>query len=212
MKPSFTVNILEDTTGPLLAGLSKIASHSETRLEMARRCVALTQGHVEGLGENKRGWPTTGFYKAVAKDGVASEQESYGFAITADHPIKPGAMRQRFHGGTINMKDKLLTIPARAEFYGHSPTEFTNLRFVLFASGAKALVIGKGGVGKVDFETGREKNVRGAGARAALMVAYWLKESVTQTGNANGMPKPQEYLDTCTNVLMKAVEDLRGGA
>jgi hypothetical protein len=99
------------------------------------------------------------------------------------------------------MKDKMLTIPARQEFYGHSATEFTNLRLAVFKSGTLALVVGKKGVGRVDFATGREKNVRGAGARAQSMVAYWLKKEVTQNEDKSVIPEAQEYADRCTESL-----------
>lgn len=137
--------------------------------------------------------------------------------MAIDNPERPGAFAFRHRcwvngTGTINMKDKLLTIPARAEFYGQKATNFTNLRFVMFSSGAKALVIGKGGVGRVDFATGMEHSVRGAGRRTAMMVAYWLVESVTQRGEYPVIPSRKDYASTVMLVLVKAYVMLRRAA
>lgn len=209
MSATITVNITKDTASAMLEGVSRIASHPEVKAEMARRCVELTSSHVSGLSPNKQGWPSTGFYKAVAEN-VKSEDRGDGFSVLVDHPEKHGAMKQRYYGGTIHMKDKLLTIPARQEFYGRKATDFTNLRFIMFASGAKALAVGTGGTGRVDFSTGIEHGVRGAGKKAVGVVAYWLKESVDQEGDKGVIPTEQQYQNQCVNVLLSAVEQLKG--
>jgi hypothetical protein len=200
--PDIAVTITSDTASPTLRKLSAIFVQGSPALridlmqDLGRTCVGLSQRHVLANGTNKQNWPTTGFYKLVAQDGIDYELASdVEFVVRIDHPTKSGAMRQRYYGGDIHAKDKLLTIPAREEFYGHSPTEFTNLRFVQFASGAKAFVIGKGGVGKVDFETGTEHRVHGAGARAQCMVAYWLRDSVHQEPDNAVIPSAQDYSD-----------------
>ena len=200
-----SITIPSDTATPALRKLSAIFSKGTPALridlmqDLGSTCVELSKRHVLENGTNKQGWPTTGFYKAVAQGGIDYEiVDDTSFVVMIDHPTKPGAMRQRYHGGDINAKDKLLTIPARAEFYGHSPTEFTNLRFVQFASGAMAFVIGKGGVGRVNFQTGTEHRVHGAGARQQAMVAYWLRDSVHQEPDASVVPDAQDY----TNAVM----------
>lgn len=209
MSATMTVNVLKDTATPMLHDITLIASHPETRAEMARRCVELTSNHVAALGPNKQGWPSTGFYKAVA--GNVKSVDSQGeFSVLVDHPQKRGSMRQRYHGGTIHMKDKLLTIPARQEFSGRKATDFSDLRFVMFASETKALVIGKKGAGLVNFATGKSSNPRGAGARERGMVAYWLKEEVTQDADHGVIPTEQQYQNQCINVLLSAVEQLKG--
>jgi hypothetical protein len=201
MSAAVTVTVLKDNATPAMAELSKFATASSVRARMMTACIDLTKEHVAALGPNKQGWPTTNFYKTVAEEGTDGLLTSDGFVVRVDHPNKPGSMRQRFYGGTIRMKDKMLTIPARAEFYGRTATEFTNLRLAVFGSGTLALVVGKGGVGRVNFATGQEKSVRGAGKRAESMVAYWLKESVDQDPDAGVIPDEQTYADTCVENL-----------
>jgi hypothetical protein len=156
MTSPLVITIPLDTATPTLRAIAALANSTTAQNKMAGACATLTRTHIAALGPNKNGWPSTGFYKEVASSGIKTQVASGSFTITIEHPRKPGAMAQRYYGGPIDAKDHLLSIPARAEFYGHSPTEFTNLRFVMFKSGAMAFVIGNRGVGRVNFETGTE--------------------------------------------------------
>lgn len=193
MSVAFTVKILKDEVTPAMEELSRFATSQTVKNRMAEACVRLTRSHLLANGTNKQNWPTTGFYPAVARDGVTATQTANGFDIAIDHPEKPGAMRQRFYGGVINMKDKLLTIPARQEFYGHGAREFSNLRFGMFrTTGTKFLYIAPGGTSRVSAKTGRT-TTKGTGARAAMMIAYWLKESVEQDADPDVIPTEDDY-------------------
>ena len=207
-----TIEITHDGATPFLRDIRRIASDPEVMRGAMGACVDLTQNYIRSLPTNRRGWPSTGFYEKGAQ-GTHGEITGDGFQILIDNEDAPGAMRFRHYcyvngSGTITMKDKLLTIPARQEFYGKKATDFDNLRFVMFKSGAKALVIGKGGTGIVDFATGRSKTVRGAGARTAMMIAFWLVESVTQTADHDVIPNGQAYIDTVKNIYMTAYRQL----
>lgn len=212
--PDIQVSIIKDSASPALIRLAAVFSKGSPGLridimqDLADKCVRHTKQHVLANGTNKQNWPSTHFYRAVAQNGIDYQVVSdESFMVSIDHPDKPGSMRQRYHGGDIRAGDKLLTIPARAEFYGHSATEFTNLRFVQFASGAKALVIGAGGVGRVDFATGTERSVRGAGARSQAMVAYWLRDSVHQDEDESVVPTEQEYMEVCRFRLFQILDN-----
>ena len=206
-----TTTVLQDTGTKLVRNLIRIASIENVRIAAMLACVELTRNFIHRLPPNKRGWPSTQFWQGVQVSGSPTPG---GFELAIDNPERPGAFAFRHRcwvngTGTINMKDKLLTIPARSEFYGQKATNFTNLRFVMFRSGAKALVIGKGGVGRVDFATGMEHSVRGAGRRTAMMVAYWLVESVTQRGKYPVIPDRQDYIDRVMAVLLAQLVELR---
>lgn len=203
------------TIGVEIEGLEQAqaaAQDAATRTRLAflqdavgQACAKLTRDHLNSLGPNKRGWPSSGFYEGAAR-GVDWEPTATGVRVNADNEKVPGALRQRLHGGTIRMKDHLLSIPARPEFKGHSPTEFTNLRFVLFrTTGSMAYVVGEGGAGHVDFATGLERNVKGAGTRAAGVVAYWLRESVDQRPDPGVLPSDQEYVQAAVGAVHKAI-------
>lgn len=187
------VRITKDTATPAIKRLRQALTPTSIKRVVGATCLRLLQGHLRAKGPNKRGWPSTGFYEASARNSNWDETPE-GVSLTADHPEKPGSLRQRYHGGTIRMKDKMLAIPARAEFAARSPTEFTNLRLAVFRGGSVALVVGKGGVGRVDFSTGRERNVKGAGARSEAMVAFWLKEEVNQDADPTVIPTNEQFI------------------
>jgi len=195
-----------DTATPELTALAQSLQVDRIRRAVATSCVQLTKDYLNNLPPNRRGWPSTGFYHGAAL-GTTWESTPEGIAILIDNENAPGAMKFRFHGGTISMKDKLLTIPARAEFYGHRAGEFSNLRFVMFKSGAKALVIGTGGTDRLNamtWKTGRGTRT-GTGARTAMMIAYWLVESVTQDGNPDVVPSQDAYKETAIQAVVELI-------
>jgi len=170
-----------------------------------------TKQYIRSLPPNEMGWPSQGFYGSAA-GGTSYATNPGGFVISIDNPKAPGAMRYKYNKGqdgrtTIHMRNKLLTIPARQEFYGHSAGEYANLQFGMFKSGTKFLYIGQGGADRVNFATGKShSNQRGIGARASMMIAYWLKESVEQDAMPEVIPSPEEYTQKCTEAIEMFME------
>lgn len=196
-----TVSAVDNAT-PALEQAMRSIIQSRVQRAVGTACAVLTRNHLLAMPPNRNGWPSTGFWQGCAR-GTDWSSTNDGVVISVDNAEKPGAARYQYQGGTINMKDKLLTIPARAEAYGVKATDFDNLRFAMFKSGAKALVIGKGGTGLVDFRTGRSKAVRGSGARSALMVMYWLVPSVSKDANPDVLPSNEEYVGTAKGVVLE---------
>jgi hypothetical protein len=206
---TYSVTVTRDEATAAILRLKAAITLPKLQDAVGTRLKRLTQDHLRSLPNNAQGWPSSGFWEGAAR-GTGWEPASEGIIVTVDNREHPGAMRFRFNGGvdgdiTINMKDKLLTIPARAEFYGFRATGFTNLKFVMFKSGAKALVIGTGGAGKVNFETGNESDVKGAGARSAGVVAFWLVESVTQKANPRIVPSGEQYVAEAKRAVMDLI-------
>jgi len=213
MSVKVSITVSGGSFGGVAAALKLLSKSSFARTRMMMESENLTRQHIMDNGTNKQGWPSTGFWKAVAAGGIVSGQTPDGFEITIDHPKNPGAVNQRYYGGTITAKDKLLTIPARQEFYGHSAREFSNLRFGMFKGGTKFLYVGQGGT-EQDQNWGTNKQVkwqrkRGLGARAAMMIAYWLKDSVTQKPNFDIIPAEEDYIAVCHTALGLAAEEVR---
>ena len=198
-------SIGKDDATPAIAELKGALTAERIKRAVATSTVKLTKDYLNKLPPNKRGWISSGFYKDAAK-GTTFDFTDTGVLIQIENENALGAMRFRYHGGTITAKNVAnLAIPAREEFYGHSPTEFNNLRFVMFASGAKALVIGKGGTERVNsntWQSGRGTS-KGTGARTAMMIAYWLVPSVTQQGNKNVIPSNDAYVDTAKQSIIE---------
>lgn len=202
----FKIDVTKDTASAGVSDLVKALASNALKRHVGAAATVFTQAHLRSLLGNKNGWPSQDFYGKAAR-GTEFVTTEDGIRISVENEDAPGAMRHQYNRGqegktTITATNRLLTIPARAEFYGHRAGEFTNLRFVQFASGAKALVIGKGGSELVNFSTGNSTS-RGIGARSAMMVAYWLKDEVTQDAKPEVLPGKDDYLQ----VIQVALED-----
>ena len=200
------ISVVRDTASPGVAKLVQALASNALRRHVGQASTVFTQAHLRSLLGNKQGWPSQNFYDKAAR-GTYYETTEDGVRISVDNEDAPGAMKHQYNHGvagktTITSTGKLLTIPARAEFYGHRAGEFANLRFVMFRSGAKALVIGTGGAERVNFSTGTSSQ-KGIGARSAMMVAYWLKDSVVQDAKPEVLPTKDQYL----RVIGAAIED-----
>lgn len=187
---------------------SKVAARlRDAQRTIGTALVRLIQQHFRGLPPNKMGWPSTGFWAGAARGVGWDRGEGGTVVIYADNEEHPGAVRQLYYGGTIRAKDKKLTIPARAEFYGHRAGEFDNLKVVVFGNtGTAALVVGPGGTGLVDFSTGRSRIRTATGVRAAGVVAYWLKDEVTQPPHPEVLPTDGQIADAA---IVAVAEQLR---
>lgn len=200
--------VVKDTATPALARLRRSLSASQIKRAIGTAVVKLVREHVLQNPPNKRGFPSTGFWKSTAK-GVYWDETDDGLVVGVDNEKAPGAVKLLYYGGDVRMKDKMLTIPAAAPFYGHKATEFTNLRFAMFRGvrgTLKALVVGKGGVGSVDFSTGRERSVKGAGVRSQGMVAYWLKEEVSVGAHPEFIPDRETMAQAAIAAVRQLVE------
>lgn len=122
---------------------------------------------------------------------------------------------QRYFGGTIKPKNgKKLSIPARTEFYGHSPKEFDRAMFkplygrngvyalALVEDTHRQLVSGKN-AGK--FVKAQKKFVDDVlttnATHGAEAVAFWLVDEVTQPEDKSVIPTQEEFEAAIFNKL-----------
>lgn len=135
----------------------------------------------EALGAER-----TGFYEEAARNVQSPQIEGGGVAVSVDH----AGLAQRYFGGDIHAKEGgFLTIPARAEAYGHRAREFDNLQLIIFPSGAGAL-IAKGAV--------TQRGKRGAAAQfdsEGSEVFFWLVRQVHQEADPTVLPDDDEILN-----------------
>ena len=211
-----TINVVADTASPKIEAVIRALAKKSFRRNIGRACKDLTKKHFMTLPPNRMGWPSQGFYSDCAKGTEWSMTED-GVRISIDNPNAPGAVKYKYNGGqngrtTITAKGKLLTIPASASFYGKRATDFDNLKFVQFGrGGAKALVVGGGGTGRVNFSTGKSIRVKGAGAKKAGMVAFWLKDSVEQNAMPEIIPSPERYMQVIRETTDRALQQIIQG-
>lgn len=176
--------VIKDLVTPALRGWETALRPGVLNKAIARGQERLFRDHIGGLPANKLG-RSTGFWADAAR-ATTAEPTDFGCVVS----VSKLGFRQRYFGGVIKAKPgSYLTIPARSEFYGARARQFTNLRFVLFASGTAALVIDEGGAEKI---TGLQSSKSAGGKKSAGMVAFWLKKEVHQKGDPTIIPSDQE--------------------
>jgi hypothetical protein len=84
---------------------------------------------------NKFGARSSGFWGEIMDSVGQPEVDATSATVTIADP----RINQKVYGGTIKMDDRLLTIPNRAEAYGRSPRQFTNLKAIFFKRPKKAV-------------------------------------------------------------------------
>jgi hypothetical protein len=128
----------------------------------------------------------TGFYTEAAEsvnNPIAVDSETVSVSISG-----PAGLAQRFFGGTIEAKPgSALTIPARAEAYGHRAGEFANLRLVVFGDTGLAALIDRDGPGDEGD------------------VYYWLVRSVTQQPDPTVLPTEEEMIDPAIAAMREEI-------
>ena len=194
MAQSFSVEII-DKASPGLRNLND-AGWRRVKPRIATAVTGLIKGHLftRDAQPNKNGWPSQHFYSGAAK-GTSWTILADGISVS----INKQGFRQRYQGGVIKpVNVKLLTIPARAETYGHRAGEFDNLKIQFGRRkdgtiGPVALVAKEGGARRAKFGPGREM---GDGhAIAGLeegIVMFWLVPEVTQQGDPSILPTQQQ--------------------
>ena len=120
-------------------------------------------------------------------------------------------MRQRYEGGEINPTSGHvhLSIPARAEAYGHVPGDFTNLRLAFHRVGGRAQAFAL-----VEADAAQGKTNNRASSRRLLPgkdtvgggVYFWLVDSVYQEPNPDVIPDNREFAATAKDALEDLVK------
>ena len=150
---------------------------------------------LKNLGTNKRGWPSTGFWEAAARDTIAIVQ---GTQITLR--CQKVGVRQRAMGGTVTPKNaKALTIPISPVSYGRRASEFPGLFLLRTARGSYL-------VQKGDTSAPAARGLGGNRARrraAGLNFLFKLAASVTQEADPRVIPSNEELMEVAMAAAQK---------
>ncbi len=149
-----------------------------------------TRDHLAALPDNKRGYPSTGFWEAAAR-ATRWQPEGDSIRIIVD---KIG-VRQRYYGGVITPVNKdALTIPISPLSYGKTAKDFPGLFLLKTKKGAYLVMYGNQG----PRSSGpKAKRGRGRGPQAATLIfLFKLVGSVKQAPNPNVLPTAAEYRAT----------------
>lgn len=132
---------------------------------------------------NKQGFPKTHFWNDAAKSTLLDlSASSSGRAVVNIDKI--GVALQRF-GGTIRpVRKNWLTIPATAEAYGHTASEFIDLKFRKAGPNLAMLVRSQG----ISGGLGRANRKQVQGPTRAEQVMFWLVKSATISAHPDTLP------------------------
>jgi hypothetical protein len=198
---SIAITIRAEEMDSVLASVDALgnsATLDQVKKVMGREMQQIIKAHFERLaGDNEHhqtaenlGGQRTGFYERAALQVNPAQIESDGVSVSVEFE----GLAQRLFGGIIDARPGgFLTIPARAETYGHRAREFSNLMMIIFPSGAGALVAKP--EGHVTGGKGGKRRTVPAIDKFGSDVFYWLVKSVTQPPDPTVLPTDEEILD-----------------
>jgi hypothetical protein len=121
-----TIVEITESAKPALRRLKLGLKHGAANGAVGRAVVKLVRNHFLALPPNKRGMPTTHFWRRAAK-ATTSQADRDSVHIR----INQVGVSQRLLGGPIDpVRVEFLTIPAIAESYGHRAGDFNSLKVV----------------------------------------------------------------------------------
>lgn len=181
---------IRDSATPAVRQLIKDLGGERMNRVIAESVLPVVQRHFQelaGSNKNKFGARSSFWQRMIAGTTAQSDAQTARVRM-------PREIALRFFGGTVTPKGgaKNLAIPARAEAYGKSPRDFNNLKFVMFASGAKALM-----------STGRQQRTDNrrsiGGAQDSALVFFWLTPSATIRPDPDVLPTDQTIVGAALN-------------
>ena len=163
---------------------------------------------LEETHPNKMGGTRTHFYEMAANRTSVQSLSDTEAVIS----IPTAGLGRGLHDVEIvPVNKKWLTIPARAEAYGHKATTFNDLRFQLGKSGTAALIRTTStaiSIGRTRKDGSR--HVKGKGEQGGE-VMFWLVKSVSQPRDPTLLPTDQDVIDAAEDAVGDYIEaTLRG--
>ena len=197
--------IVSDSATPAID--DKIAKCSPRRLGaiIGQPLAQFWRNRLAGLGENKKGWPSTHFFERAARS-VTHEPNAYGVTLSAEQV----GLRQRWKGGAIAPVNKAaLAIPISPVSYGKTPADFPGLFLLKTKKGAYLVQAGE----EISEKTGRTVNKgrklggnAGRRIRAALNFLFILSSGVNQVGDPRVVPTNDEFAEVAMASIELAVQ------
>jgi hypothetical protein len=183
MSVALQINTFDRGASDATKEVERELSPAKLQATYGPRCRELTRDHLAALPDNKRGWPSTGFWEAAAR---ATRWEAHGSFIKII--VDKVGVRQRYYGGVIRPVNKLaLTIPISPLSYGKTANDFP---------GSFLLMTKKGAYIVMNTEAGKNQRQKRKGVRnvrAMLVFLFKLVGSVSQAPNPNVLPTMAEY-------------------
>lgn len=206
------LSLVESVGGAMASDEAKMIAGTSLRETLQAHFYALENDSLHHRSAQSLGADMTHFYGEAAQETQTPQVEAEGVSVS----ITKQGVAQRYFGGEIE-GDPFLTIPARAEAYGHRARDFDNLRLIIFPSGAGALVEreatvlrgGKRGASNLAGSLGGKSK----GDEIGGGVFYWLVRHVHQEPDETVLPTEDEMIDPVIDRLQERLDETwNGGA
>lgn len=205
---SIAITIADNAT-PMLTAVTERVRPERLAAAVGRGVLLLVRQHFVGNGTNKQGWPSTHFWARAAKATTLST-DAEGVTVVCNQI----GVRQRYYGGPIKpVKAKMLTIPARADAYGKTAREFSDLQVKMLLDPAtnrmRLALVEKAGTNVVKLGRKRKDGTRSekvVAQKTGLAPLYWLARKVTQKGDAGVIPSDAEFMEEIQKRVETVVE------
>lgn len=168
---------------------------------------------------NALGGKRTHFY-AQAAESATWKDTGDGVQLDVTEPI---GLALAIHGGTVlpgknissktGLPTRYLTIPARAEAYGHRAGEFKDLVPVFRRIGGqvKAIALAQAEQQPVSFKKPRKDGTVSRGAVKGGLFFFWLVESITRQADPTAAPDTGRIGDRAVAAARDFFATLQGG-
>lgn len=204
MNPSVTVT--RDTATPTLREIIARCQPSRLGVIMGRAGANVIKRRLDALPSNKKGWPTTNFWRDASRQ-TTSRPLSDGAVIA----IAKQGFRQRVNGGVIKpVNAKALTIPVSPVSYGHVAADFPRLFLLKTPKGAYLAQRDEAPAGK-ENKADRTKRRKGMGGNwkrrqtGRLNILFKLSSGVNQQPTPNALPADDVFTAALTAELDNAL-------
>lgn len=180
---------MDDLATPTLRRRIDLLSPQRFAAAVGVSVYKLFRAHFRALGPNKKGWPSTGFWRDAAN---ATNWQAVAGGVKIS--IAKIGVRQRLQGGEIHpVNAQALTIPISTEAYGHTAADFPGAFLLKTKKGAYI----------VQYTSGKGKH-------AIFNFLFKLVQSVDQEPDPNVIPSSEETLDTAAKAVIRSITgDLR---
>jgi hypothetical protein len=213
-KNMISISIIKDTATPAIRGLLRGLTPERLAARLGPPLEKLTKDHLAALGPNKRGWPTTHFYKKYAPN-VKWIPRPDGMSIAIPpaiiHGREAGLGLRVYGGGIVPQRVSMLAIPISPVSYGHVPGDFSGLFVVRTTKGAFLCQHAEVKRPRLMLPTGVKRSLLGANSGRPAMTEinflFQLRASVVQSGDRDVLPSNDEYQATAIKALTEGMKN-----
>lgn len=188
---------ITDTATPAVEVLLQRCSPRRLVSVIAPVLARLWRERLLSLGTNKKGWPTTHFWRRAA-NSLSVQVADDGVTLT----VAQTGVCQRWLGGPIStVKAGALTIPISPLSYGKTAADFPNLTLIRTPKGVYLVQL----PGASSTTRGARNKIRQSRIAGPPLFLFRLAQSVNQTGNPDVVPTNEEFAEAALAAIKDAI-------